>query len=65
MSKNYRYIVDKSMTDIELVIDDIESKLVDVSDVLKSIKCEDVSDEVNSKLGTVEEIIDGLLDGLI
>lgn len=61
MAKPYKDIIRNSFKEIESVIDDIEEGLVDIQDITKSIVEDNVSDEDNSKLGNIEEIVDKLL----
>lgn len=42
-------------------MNDIEEGLVDIQNIVKVITEKDVSNEVNSKLGAIEETVDKLL----
>lgn len=61
MAKLYKDVIRDSVTRIEDVIDDIEEGLVGIQHIIETITEKDVSNEANSKLGIVEEILDKLL----
>lgn len=62
MSRSYRGVLDKSLSSLGDIFDNIYVDINKAYEIIKDIKDEDVSDATVGKLGEVECILDNLID---
>lgn len=58
---NYRSVIDDLCNEVDEIIDNVYSDLEEILRIVKSIPEDEVSEEINGKLGEIEEVADMLL----
>lgn len=64
MSRSYRGIFNNSVTEVESILNNIETELEEAHRIITTIRNEDVSDETNDKINEIECIIGELMNEL-